>query len=277
MHEDGSPVEPDETDCVAIAKAEYYLSKADKKSTTFNANSTLPALRGLCNKFLLPWAIGERKPVLVERLMEYYVRGFPISRQPDYTTNFIFLQKDIRPPAPPLAKKAPPKKSDFSVLGSEVVAEIKSDMERTTFPGWLKTPPINFATTEHGKLGAEEFKSLSIMSLPITLIRLWGDPSSRFRPHLGRFLHLSLVIRILAYQSITAHDIALFEFHYREYLQGLKLLYPFGSITCVQHLGLHIPYFLQSLGPSTRYSENTAEMFIGILQDIATNSRFGRV
>lgn len=163
----------------------------------------------------------------------------------------------------------------MSVLGLEIVAEIKEDMHRTVIPSWLKNPPPNFATTDHGKLAAEEYKSLSLVSLPITLIRLWSNADAPFQKRLDHFLHLSVAIRILAYQSLTAHDISLFEFHYQEYLNGLKSLYPFSSIVPVQHLGLHIPYFMRELGPSTRYSENTCEMFIGILEEISTNSRLG--
>src|SRR5437763_1866658 len=130
-------------------------------------------------------------------------------------------------------KNGSSKDDKVAIIGKEILSEIRSDMEQTTIPGWLKTPPFNFATVDHGKIGAEEYKSLALVSLPITLIRLWGDPSCPFRKHLDHFLHLSLAVCILAYQSITAHDIALFEFHYQEYLAGLKELYPFNSITPV--------------------------------------------
>lgn len=165
----------------------------------------------------------------------------------------------------------------MALLGREVVEEIKQDMESTTLPSFVKTPPVNFATVDHGKIGAEEYKSLALISLPITLIKLWGGigGSQFLRERLDHFLHLSLAVRILAYQSLTLHNILLFEFHYTEYLRGLKNLYPFSSIIPVQHLGLHIPFFLRALGPSIHYSENTSEMYIGILQDIGTNFRFG--
>jgi hypothetical protein len=161
-------------------------------------------------------------------------------------------------------------------MGKEVVSEVKKDMECTTLPSWMKTPPVNFSTTDHGKIGAEEYKSLSILSLPVTLIRLWGGSDSFHRDQLDHFLHLSLAVRVLAYQSLTSHDIHMFEYHYTQYLLGLKSLYPFSSIVPVQHLGLHIPYFLRNLGPSVRYSENTCEMYIGILEDISTNYKFSQ-
>lgn len=166
-------------------------------------------------------------------------------------------------------------KKEVSLLGLEVVAEIKKDMQHTTIPSWIKPPPLNFATADHRKLASEEYKSLGIISLPITLIRLWTHAEVALQTRLTHFLHLSISVRILAYQSLTSYDINMFQYHYQQYLDGLKSLYPFCTVVPVQHLGLHIPYFLNALGPRTRYTENTCEMFIGILEDMSTNSRLG--
>lgn len=85
----------------------------------------------------------------------------------------LVLQKDE---SDPNAKESKAQRCEEVVLGKEVVEEIKLDMRQTQIPTFLKTPPINFATVDHGKIGAKEYKSLAIVSLPITLIRLWGRP-----------------------------------------------------------------------------------------------------
>lgn len=149
-------------------------------------------------------------------------------------------------------------------------------MARTKIPSWLKAPPKNFGTATHGKIGAEEYKSLAMVSLTITLIRLWGNAQSGpFRERLDHFLDLTIAIRILAYQSISSTDIQTFIHHYANYTNGLKFLYPYCSIIPTQHMGLHIPEFLTKLGPATRFNENPAEMFIGMLQDVPTNWKYG--
>ncbi|QRV80004.1 Transposase family Tnp2 protein [Ceratobasidium sp. AG-Ba] len=165
----------------------------------------------------------------------------------------------------------------YSFLGNEVLTEVKADMTRTLLPSWLKTPPLNFATASHGKLQAEEYKSLAFVLFNITLVRLWGHPNTApdFCTQLENFLHLMIVVRILAFQSITESDIVAFELHYMRYIEQIKLLYLSCSIVPVHHLGLHIPHFLRSLGPSTRYSESTCEQFIGMFQNISTNFKFG--
>lgn len=149
-------------------------------------------------------------------------------------------------------------------------------MAHTIIPSWIKAPPKNFGTTSHGKIGAEEYKSLALISLTISVTRIWAETSNPSRPYLDHFLHLSLAICILAYQFIMRADINTFSHHYVIYLDGLKTLYPHCSIMLVQHLGLHVPHFLENLGPATRFNENPCEMFIGMLQEIPTNWKLGK-
>ncbi|KAG8701230.1 hypothetical protein FRC09_005489 [Ceratobasidium sp. 395] len=252
---DGAPAKTDSEGEVAMAKTEYYLSKVTDSLTNLESHSTVASLRGLCRRFSIPWTNQDKKQVLMEKLVEYYLT--PIQKG----VNIVVL-----PGTESANRKVVP-------LGLEVVNAVKEDMQRTSIPSWMKQPPINFATTEHGKLASEEYKSLALVSLPITLIRLWSTGNEKLRERLDNFLHLSVAIRILSYQSLTENDESYFDYHILEYLNDLKRLYPYSSITPVQHLGLHIPYFMRSLGPTTRYSENTCEMFIGMLEDIGTNFR----
>ncbi|QRV74466.1 Transposase family Tnp2 protein [Ceratobasidium sp. AG-Ba] len=250
LHPDGSPIVKDLTNKVAIAKAEYYLSKTGDSLTTLRDNSTVPGLQGLCNQYSVPWDIKDTKLTLMKRLVVHHRANITVD----------VLEDTIKP-------------TDTRPLGLEIVEEVKGDMERTTLPSWIKHPPITFAQLE--KIGAEEYKTIGLVSLPITLIRLWSTGNSTLRKRLTNFLNLSMAIRILSYQSLTEHDIRYFEYYYRAYLNDLQALYPFCSVVPVQHLGLHIPYFMRALGPPTRFSENTSEMFIGMLEDISSNSRTG--
>ncbi|KAG9126562.1 hypothetical protein FRC07_002972 [Ceratobasidium sp. 392] len=238
---------------VSVAKAEYYLSKG--KDTTLLSNSNHEDLLLLCEKFSLPYAEKDTKDILAHRLLKYHKK---IRVDIDEETN------------------QPASKNPVAWLGSDVLREVKADMDDTCLPSWLKAPPKNFATVSHGKIGAEEYKSLMLVSFTVTLVRLWGHSAvGPFREALDNFLHLSLAIRILSYQTTTKPDDQAFDHHYRTYLDTVKLIYPHCSITTVQHLGLHIPYFLRNLGPAARFNENPAEMFIGMLQDIPTNWKIG--
>ncbi|QRV87067.1 Transposase family Tnp2 protein [Ceratobasidium sp. AG-Ba] len=237
---------------VALARSHFYLSKAGTASYV-DSHINAPELLALCQKFGLE--TGGKKKELAERLFTYHSR---------IKVNY-------------LPETYPTKKASVSVLGGDILIEVQNDMGRTTLPRWLKHPPKHFANASSKSLKAEEWKSLATVSFVFTLVRVWGNlPSTNeLRQRLDHFLHLVLCVRILAFQSLVESDIDAFEHHYHTYLDGLTKLYPYEKRTSVQHAGLHIPTFLRALGPSTRYSESTCEMFIGLLQDISTNFKFG--
>ncbi|KAG8720110.1 hypothetical protein FRC09_010104 [Ceratobasidium sp. 395] len=238
---------------VTLAKAESFLGKAKKPSLLLN-NSSLNDLFLLCAKFNLPYHIFNTKAQLAAILMEHY--------------------KNVRVAVDGEDDPAPSK--PVAWLGYEVLSEVKDDMDETTIPSWMKTPPKNFASVSHGKIGAEEYKSLALVSFTFTLIRLWGQASvGALRERLDHFLHLTIPIRILGYHARTEADVQTFEHHISIYLNDVKRLYPTCSIIPTQHYALHIPHFLRQLGPAVRFNENPAEMFVGMLQDVHTNFKRG--
>ncbi|QRV74636.1 Transposase family Tnp2 protein [Ceratobasidium sp. AG-Ba] len=240
---------------VSLASAQYHASRPSATITSVARECGKNELIQLCEQLGLPGS--GPKSELVQRLLAHY--------------------ENIRIPHMPDVDVSGKKAKTYSYLGNEVLTEVKADMTRTLLPSWLKPPPLNFATASHGKLQAEEYKSLAFVSFTITLVRLWGRPNTAldFCARLENFLHLMIAVRILAFQSITESDIVAFELHYMRYIKQIKVLYPSCSIVPVHHLGLHIPHFLRLLGPSTCYSESTCEQFIGMFQNISTNFKFG--
>ncbi|QRV96139.1 Transposase family Tnp2 protein [Ceratobasidium sp. AG-Ba] len=251
---DGTPRNNGQGDQVPINKAEFYLSRVKDSLLQLDSNSTIPALRGLCDKYSLPWNLNKKKETLMKRLVEYYHENVQV----------VVLEETKRP-----VKGKP--------LGREVIMEIKNDMQRTCLPSWIKAPPNVFASADYSKIGSEEWKTLGLITLPFTLIRIWSTSNQTLQKRLENLLHLSIAVRILSYQSLTDHDIRYFEVHYQAYLSDLKELYPYETVVPVQHLGLHIPQFMRKFGPPTRYSKNTCEMFIGMLEEISTNLRSGEL
>ena len=56
-------------------------------------------------------------------------------------------------------------------------------------PSWLNAAPAAFGTTQHGKLSADQWRTVGTLNLPITLIRRWGvevldEAAPRSHPHL---------------------------------------------------------------------------------------------
>ncbi|CAE6425148.1 unnamed protein product [Rhizoctonia solani] len=236
----------------AAAKASFYLSKSSNAEFLVR-KSRVSDLQFLCSKFGLK-SEGTHLQ-LSQRLVDYY-RPTREDR-----TGVLNLTGD----------------NNVSVLGVETMTEIQLDMEETIIPAWLKNPPKNFGTISHGKIGAEEYKSLAMVSMTISLVRIWHNAGDAYIQRLNHFLHLMLAVRVLALQSISKSNIGEFTYHYQQYLRNLKALYPHCTVVPTQHLGLHIPKFLEKFGPATRFNENPCEMFIGMLQEVPTNWRVGEL
>lgn len=73
INPNGLATKPESDDAVAVAKAEYYLSKMGKSPSLLSNNSTLSSLRRLCSKFSIAWQSNDKKSDLIQRLAQYYV------------------------------------------------------------------------------------------------------------------------------------------------------------------------------------------------------------
>lgn len=63
----------EQNDAVAVAKAEYYLSKTGKTLSLLDSHSTLSSLRRLCDRFSISWTENNRKKELMDKLVQHYV------------------------------------------------------------------------------------------------------------------------------------------------------------------------------------------------------------
>ncbi|KIJ32207.1 hypothetical protein M422DRAFT_266006, partial [Sphaerobolus stellatus SS14] len=63
--------------------------------------------------------------------------------------------------------------------------EIRKDIAQTVIPTWMNSVPQNFGSKRHGKLKADEWRTMITVYLPITLGRLWGSKGTyeQFEPY----------------------------------------------------------------------------------------------
>ncbi|KAG8708093.1 hypothetical protein FRC11_006796 [Ceratobasidium sp. 423] len=139
---------------VSAARARYYLSRPNSTLSVVAANANVSDLLYLC-EFLRLGAPNDwkNKEDLCAHLMAYYA-NVNTPTVPD-------LNSETKPTKP---------KHAASLLGYDILCEVKVDMTRTILPNWLKRPPLEFATVNHGKLQSEEYKSLALVSFTITLV-----------------------------------------------------------------------------------------------------------
>jgi hypothetical protein len=62
-----------------------------------------------------------------------------------------------------------------AVLTPEEMSELRSDLEHMYTPSWLTSVPTNLGEPSHGKLKADQWRTLGTTYLPVSLIRLWDQ------------------------------------------------------------------------------------------------------
>jgi len=164
----------------------------------------------------------------------------------------------------------------FAIIGNDIMEVVRDDITRTTFPSWMKRTPKRIGSISFGKLSSEEWKSTLLVSLPITLTRRWGLEGGKRAQYLENMVHLLLAIRLANRRLITDHALDLYERHYRAFVEGFVVLYPWERVRPYQHVGLHLPPELRLWGPGDNCNANPPELYNEMLQNIKSNNRFGK-
>lgn len=96
--------------------------------------------------------------------------------------------------------------SKHGILTFEVVHQIRADISNTYLPSWIERPPLNFGSPSHGKLKADHWWAVCMISLVITLICLWSALSASVddRRLLDNFIHLVTAVDLATRRSMDA-------------------------------------------------------------------------
>ncbi|KIJ48287.1 hypothetical protein M422DRAFT_248093 [Sphaerobolus stellatus SS14] len=157
--------------------------------------------------------------------------------------------------------------------------EIRKDIARTVIPTWMNSVPQNFGSKRHGKLKADEWRTMITVYLPITLGRLWGSKGTyeQFKPYYNNTMMMVCAV-VLATSKEISHEHVKRVLHYlQEYLTGLKELFTDLDFRDNHHVVLHIPEILISLGPMHSWWMFPFVRLIGRLQRISTNWMIGQM
>ena len=161
------------------------------------------------------------------------------------------------------------------VLGKDILAIIRADMEKTVLPSWLEPAPRNWGTTEHGKLSADQWRVICTVHLPVSLILTWSGSSTRYTGMLANFMDLVTAVRIASMRTTNDAYIALYELHISSYINGVLELYKDADIKPNHHLSLHLGHFLRTFGPVHSYRTFAFERINYMMQRTKTNAKPG--
>lgn len=158
-----------------------------------------------------------------------------------------------------------------------MLGQLWSDMEKTHLPSWVTPLPKNVGSAQAGSLGADEWRTLCLIHLPITLVRLWANDSpSRESQMLENFMDLITAVKLASMRTTNSARIKAYEFHMQKYLSSLPMLYPGTTITPNHHLSLHLSEVLDKFGPSHVFRAFVFERGNLILQQTPTNNKIGK-
>ena len=143
-------------------------------------------------------------------------------------------------------------------------------------PSWVSPAPKSFGTTQHGKISADQWRTVSTINLPVTLIRTWGlDEDELHKRMLQNFLDLVEAVEILGLLEIDETRIGEADVLIKKYIDEVKELYKGAKIQPNHHLFLHLGIFLLLFGPVHSWRSFAFERFNYMLQSINTNMNFG--
>ncbi|OJT11998.1 hypothetical protein TRAPUB_11455, partial [Trametes pubescens] len=163
--------------------------------------------------------------------------------------------------------------SKFRVLTQDVIDTIRADIENTILPSWLQRPPKNFGSAAHGKLKADQWRTVCTVSMTITLTRLWGITSatSKDRLLLDNFIHLVIAVDLATRRSMDKARALAFDHHMLQYLLGLREIFS-HELVPNHHLSLHLVTCLLMFGPVHGWWAFPFERYNGLLQNLNTNN-----
>ena len=150
-------------------------------------------------------------------------------------------------------------------------------------PSWLTSVPTNLGEPSHGKLRADQWRTLGTTYLPVSLIRLWDrleDDDDKCSQQCKKLLEVTLSLIsavIIASSRTTSWEKAdLYLHHMQNYLKGLRELFPQYRFLPNQHMALHLAEYLKFYGPVHSWWTFPFERLIGMLQRIPNNFQNGQ-
>ena len=179
-----------------------------------------------------------------------------------------FYLKKVESGAPDITKDC--------VLKASILAQLRRDIRKTYLPSWMQRPPLNFGSPSHGKLKADQWRTVCTVSMVITLVRLWSsaDASDNDKALLKNFLHLVSAVDLGSRRSMSKERAKAFDEHMFYYLSGLRDLFDHQFVPN-HHLSLHLYDCLVLFGPVHGWWAFPFERYNGLLRRMNINYKPG--
>ncbi|KZT07161.1 uncharacterized protein LAESUDRAFT_651916 [Laetiporus sulphureus 93-53] len=165
------------------------------------------------------------------------------------------------------------------ILGKDVLEEIQSDMIKTSLPNWMGRAPSDLGSASAGTLSADQWRTICLVRLPITLIRLWSTDAASDRKKRLLENYLDLVIAIVhgTTRQTSPGKITIYNHYILKYVRGLRFLFPNVDLFPNNHYSLHLGSMLERFGPPQGYWAFPFERYIRLVHNVNTSQRDGEM
>ena len=143
----------------------------------------------------------------------------------------------------------------------------------------MDAPPPHLGSSKSGSMKASQWQTVFMVTLLVTLTRVWGieQRSSTTLAHLNHFLTLVIAFRLAHLSNINEQTIAGYEQAMKEYLAGLLNLFPEYKLKPKHHYSLHLGLFMRLFGPVKGWSGWAGERKHQSQKKTHTNGRVGEL
>ncbi|KAI0310269.1 hypothetical protein OF83DRAFT_1070794 [Amylostereum chailletii] len=163
------------------------------------------------------------------------------------------------------------------MLNQGILKELWKITSRTTLPSSMARGPARFGTPGQGRIKADEWRTICLVLLPITLIIEWGNATDGEieRDLLDNFMALVTTVK-WATRHMTSERIRnIVQTSYHFYCESLVEIFGEGFLSPNHHLTFHLIECLTLFGPVIGWWAFPFEQYNGIIQRIRNNGRFG--
>ncbi|RPD52284.1 hypothetical protein L227DRAFT_515043 [Lentinus tigrinus ALCF2SS1-6] len=167
-----------------------------------------------------------------------------------------------------------PRQSEYDVFTRDVLHIVRQDIAASSVPSWIEKLPAQFGSASHGKLKADQWRTVCIIHLVMTLGRIWGDSSAtnEERIVLDNFLQLVMAVDLATRRSMSPSRITQYDKHMENYIKGLRSIFQHPLVPN-HHLSLHLWQCLELFGPVQGWWAFPFERYNGLLQKTRTNNK----
>ena len=142
-------------------------------------------------------------------------------------------------------------------------------------PSWISSVPQRVGASGSGKVKADQWRTLGLIHLPISLAILWRNPDIQKT----RLLHITLSLlsaMTVASSHITSRQHAkVYLYYMKQYVEGLKQMFHKFKLHPNHHMALHLQEYLIQYGPVHSWWTFPFERLIGLIQLIPSNGKPG--